>query len=151
MRRIEMDWDEYLMGFAEHAACKSKDSTKVGAILVEADNTVILTGFNGPPRGVEDKPERFERPIKYMYASHAEANLIAFAARKGISTDGCTVVSTHMPCAACTRTLIQAGIKCIVYGDGNFRSLVDEQEHTIAMCEEADVQLIDYTGGHGKG
>lgn len=146
-----MDWDEYFMGFAHHAALKSKDSTKVGAVLVDPHGSIILTGFNGPPRGVEDKPERFERPTKYMYASHAEANLIAFAARNGIRTDNCTVVATHMPCAACTRTLIQAGIKTIVYGSGEFRSLVEEREHTIMMCEEADVQLIDHEGGHGKG
>lgn len=141
-----MDWDEYFMGFAEHAAKKSKDLTKVGAVLVDPHGSVILTGYNGPPRGVEDRPERFERPVKYMYASHAEANLIAFAARNGIATKDCMVVSTHMPCASCTRTLIQAGVKAILYGSGDFRSLVDEREHTIAMCEEAGVSLVQ----HGK-
>jgi dCMP deaminase len=141
-----MDWDQYFMGFAKHASLKSKDSTKVGAVLIDRAGSVILTAFNGPPRGVEDRPERFERPMKYMYASHAEANLIAFAARNGIRTENCMVVSTHMPCAACTRTLIQAGIKCIVYGSGEFKSLVEEREHTIAMCEEAGVELQD----HGK-
>src|SRR5690606_33938986 len=120
-----MDWDEYFMGFARHASLKSKDTTKVGAILVDPAGSVLLTAFNGPPRGVEDRPERFERPIKYLYASHAEANLIAFAARNGIRTMDCTVVTTHMPCAACTRTLIQAGIKNIFYGSGEFRSLVE--------------------------
>lgn len=141
-----MDWDEYFMGFARHASLKSKDTTKVGAILVDPAGSVLLTAFNGPPRGVEDRPERFERPIKYMYASHAEASLIAFAARNGIRTMDCTVVTTHMPCAACTRTLIQAGIKNIFYGSGEFRSLVEEREHTVAMCKEAGVALID----HGK-
>lgn len=137
-----MDWNEYFMGFAEHAAKKSKDSTKVGAVLVDPQGSVILTAFNGPPRGVEDRPERFERPVKYMYAAHAEANLIDFAARNGIRTADCMVVSTHMPCAACTRTLIQAGIKIILYGKGEFASLVEEREHTVAMCEEAKVGLI---------
>lgn len=76
---MNMNWPEYLMGFAEQAARKSKDSTKVGAVLVTSENVAILTGYNGPPRGVKDKPERFERPVKYLYASHAEANLIAHA------------------------------------------------------------------------
>lgn len=136
-----MDWYTYLMGFAKHASLKSKDSTKVGAVLVDEKKSVILTAFNGPPRGVSDYPERFERPVKYMYASHAEANLIAFAARNGIRTEGCTVFTTHLPCASCTRTLIQAGIHGIVYGSGTFQSLVDEQEHTKIMCEEAGVNL----------
>lgn len=145
-----MDWDEYLMGFAQHAAKKSKDSTKVGAILVDDKMSVILTGFNGPPRGVVDSPDRFERPVKYLYASHAEANLIAFAARLGIRTEGCTVVTTHMPCAACTRSLIQAGIKTVVYGPGEFQALIAESDHVEMMCEEAGIQLISYEGGYGK-
>lgn len=138
-----MDWQEYFMGFAEHAAKKSKDSTKVGAVLVDDKGSVILTGFNGPPRGVKDVPERFERPIKYFYASHAEANLINFAARNGIRTEGCTVVTTHMPCAACTRALIQAGIKVILHGPGRFQALEEEAPHVKMMCEEADVGIIE--------
>jgi dCMP deaminase len=46
---------------------------------------------------------------------HAEQNLIAHAARRGISIDGGTVVLTHSPCAKCAALLIQCGIKEIVY------------------------------------
>lgn len=110
-----MNWTRYLLDFARHAATKSKDSTKVGAVLVGPEGEVRLTSFNGPPRGVEDRPERFERPAKYLYASHAEANLVAFAAREGIRTKGCSVYQTHHPCAACSRTLIQAGVTAVIY------------------------------------
>lgn len=113
-----MGWDEYLLGFAEHAATKSKDSTQVGAVLVGPNNEVRLTGFNGPPIGVQENARRRERPEKYLYASHAEANVIAFAARAGIPTDGCTMYVTHPSCAACTRSMIQAGIKRVVIGKG---------------------------------
>jgi dCMP deaminase len=113
-----MNWDDYYMGFAQHAALKSKDSTQVGAILVGPEGEIRLTGYNGPPRGVLDLPERFERPEKYRWASHAEQNLIAFAAREGIRTTGCTVYVTHMPCASCARSLIQAGIARVLYGYG---------------------------------
>jgi dCMP deaminase len=114
----EYAWTTYLMGFARHAASKSKDSTQVGAVLVGPEGEVRLTAYNGPPRGVADSPERFVRPAKYLYASHAEANLIASAAREGIRTKGCTVFVTHAPCAACARTLIQAGIARVLHGDG---------------------------------
>ncbi len=113
-----MDWDQYLLGFAEHAAKKSKDSTKVGAVLVGPNREVRLSGFNGPPIGVQESDERRERPKKYAYTSHAETNLIAFAARSGIPTEGCSVYVTHPCCAACTRTLIQAGIKNVFIGTG---------------------------------
>lgn len=109
-----MDWNEWFMAHADLAAQKSKDTTKVGAVLVGPDGEVRLTAFNGPPKGVKDLPERFERPIKYLYASHAEQNLVAFAARAGIPTRDCTVYVTHAPCSSCARSLIQAGVAKVV-------------------------------------
>ncbi|MDQ0505962.1 deoxycytidylate deaminase [Xanthobacter agilis] len=134
-----MEWMPYLMGFAEHAATKSKDPTQVGAALVGPGNEVRLTAFNGPPHGVKDLPERFERPAKYLFASHAEANLIAFAAREGIRTDGCTVFVTHMPCASCARTMIQAGIKAVFFGAGTTSMPAEEFEASRQMFKEARV------------
>lgn len=140
-------WSQYLMGFAEHAATKSKDSTQVGAALVNEHRAVILTGFNGPPVDVHDLPHRRERPTKYLYASHAEANLIAFAARHGIKTDNCSVYVTHQPCASCMRSLIQAGIKRVVFGAGTFQALDAERHAVINMASEADVMLLRYQDG----
>lgn len=137
-----MNWTAYYMGFAHWAAQKSKDTTKVGAILVGPDGEVRLTGYNGPPRGVLDTPERRERPAKYLYASHAEANLVAFAAREGIRTAGCTVYVTHAPCASCARTLIQAGVKQIVHGRGTTSMPAEEFEAARWMLLEADVVMV---------
>lgn len=139
-----MDWDNYLMGFAEHAALKSKDSTKVGAVLIGPCREVRLTGFNGPPIGVSETEARRERPTKYLFASHAESNLISFAARHGIQTDGCTVYVTHPPCAACTRTLIQAGIRKIVIGKGELSAAGGWEADILASREmfvEAGVEV----------
>ena len=140
---IFVDWDAYFLGFAEHAALKSKDTTKVGAVLVGPDREVRLTGFNGPPRGVADTDDRFVRPTKYLFASHAEANLVAFAAREGISTDGCTVYVTHSPCAACARLLIQAGVRAVMVGHGRLNAAGDWDAELIAaltMFREAGVK-----------
>src|SRR5690606_6505761 len=109
---------DYFMGFARQAATASKDTTKVGAALVNSDGTVILTGYNGPPRGVRDTPDRFVRPVKYAYASHAEQNLIAFAAREGIRTNECSIYVTHMPCGSCMKSIIQSGITCVYVDNG---------------------------------
>lgn len=138
-----MDWNEWLIGFAQHAATKSKDSTKVGAALIGPDKDVRLCAYNGAPRGVRDLPERRERPQKYLFASHAEANLIAFAAREGIRTKGCTVFVTHACCAGCARTLIQAGIARVVYGDGLTSMPQEEFEAAVQMFEEAGVQTFN--------
>lgn len=135
-----MNWPQYLYGFAAHAATKSKDTTQVGAALVGPEGEVRLTAYNGPPRGVEDRPERFERPRKYLFASHGEANLIAFAAREGIRTAGCSVYVTHHPCAACARTLIQAGVSAVYFGPGTTSMPAEEFEAADVMFREAGVR-----------
>lgn len=137
-----MNWNDYYMGFAQHAALKSKDDTKVGAVLVGLDGEVRLTGFNGCPRGVTDLPARRNRPAKYLFASHAEQNLVAFAAREGIRTKGCSVFVTHHPCSACSKTLIQAGIRRVYVGPGQTSMPADEFEAAATMFAEAGVEVI---------
>ena len=142
-----MNWNEYLYGFAAHAALKSKDTTQVGAALVGPDKEVRLCAYNGPPRGVRDLPDRRDRPRKYLFASHAEQNLIAFAAREGIRTANCTVYVTHFPCSACARTLIQSGVSRVVYGPGTTSIPADEFAAARTMFKEAGVRLTAWEGG----
>lgn len=130
---------DYYMGFAEHAATASKDPTQVGAALIGPDGEIRLTGYNGPPRGVEDKPERFERPAKYLWCSHAEQNIIAFAAREGIRTSGCYLYVTHYPCSACARSIIQAGIAKVRIGNGQTHMPSEEFETARQMFRDAGV------------
>lgn len=110
------DWSGYFLRIAQVVAQKSKDpSTKVGCVVTGPDHEIRSTGYNDLPRGVNDKPpERRERPAKYMWTAHAEENAIAQAARSGVSLLGGTLYCTHHPCAACTRMIIQAGIKRVV-------------------------------------
>ena len=136
-----MKWSDYYMGFAIHAATRSKDATQVGAVLVGPDGEIRLTGYNGPPKGVEDLEERRESPAKYLYAAHAEANLVAFAAREGIRTAGCIVYVTHAPCASCARTLIQAGIREVICGHGTTSMPIEEFTAARLMFREAGVTM----------
>lgn len=144
---IKPDWMRYLMGFAEHAATKSKDTTQVGAALVTPDNAVVLTGYNGIPRGVDDLPERRERPQKYRWVVHAERNLIDYAARHGIRTRGCTVFVTHACCSACMGSLIQAGIVRVVVGAGSTSMPAEEFAVARVMAAEAGIEYLNYYGG----
>lgn len=136
-----MDWDEWFADHGKAAAKKSKDSTQIGAALISPDGFVCLTSFNGIPKGVDDLPERRERPEKYAWSQHAERNLVSFAARHGIKTDGCSVYSTHFPCSQCAGGLIQAGIKCVLVGDG--KTSMPEREFEVAriMFAEAGVEV----------
>tara|TARA_R110000868_G_scaffold310843_1_gene572018 strand:+ start:10 stop:459 length:450 start_codon:yes stop_codon:yes gene_type:complete len=143
-------WTQYFMDLARLVATKSKDSTQVGAILVGPDGEVRLTGYNGPPKGVIDRPERRDRPAKYLYVSHAEQNLIAFAARVGIPTKGCDIYVTHHPCSNCAKTLIQAGIKTIVIGGGTTSMPPEEFRSAEVMFRESGVSVSGMPPGDTK-
>src|SRR5690606_17847421 len=53
---------------------------------------------------------------------HAEANLVAFAAKYGIALRGATVYTTCSPCIDCAKLLINAGIARVVYEE-SYRDL----------------------------
>ena len=91
----------------------SKDrKKKVGAIAIGPDGEIRSTGYNGFPRGVDEQPDgRHLKPVKLQYTCHAEENVVAQAARVGVSLKGCSlVVTTLFPCTTCARLIIQAGI-----------------------------------------
>lgn len=91
----------------------SKDpSRKICAVAFDKHLNRLASGFNGCPRGVDDLPERYQKPLKSFYIVHAEANLVASAARLGISLEGSSVLVTELwPCANCAGLLVQAGVK----------------------------------------
>lgn len=144
MQRRSQKWLDYLMGFARHAASASKDpSTKVGAALFDDEGVVRLTAFNGLPPGVDDKPERLERPEKYGWVNHAERNVIDFAAREGQRTKGMSLFVTHAPCSACAGSIITAGIATVFVGEAQARMCIGEDaERARTKLEEAGVEIV---------
>ena len=110
-------WDIRFIGLAQHISTWSKDpSTKVGCVVVGEDREIRSTGFNGFPRGIDDDEERLmDREKKYPLICHAEENAIMHAARIGVSLKDSTAYVTWPPCSRCARSLIQAGIREIVY------------------------------------
>lgn len=127
-------------------AALSKDrSTKVGALAISDDFDILSTGYNGFPRKVNDDiEERHTRPMKYLYTAHAEENLVAQAARKGVSLKGSTVIVTSLfPCTTCARLLIQAGVKRIIAPALDTDPRWEEQaRHAVIMLAEAGVEVV---------
>ena len=132
-------WPSRLIRLANQIAGWSKDTTKVGAVIVGPGNEIRSTGFNGPPPGVFDRPERFVRPEKYLWCAHAEQNAISQAARVGTPLDGCTLVCTHYPCSRCAQMIIGAGIKRVIVGPGTTSMPEDEFKAAQVMFYEAGV------------
>jgi len=138
-----MTFEDYFMRLAHNVKVKSKDpSTKVGCVIVGPDNEIRSTGWNGFARGVDEPEERYERPTKYDFVVHAEANAIANAARAGIALRDCTAYVTHFPCKGCAGLLIQAGIKR-VFVDGNGVTVSDHgQEIAKVQLSEANIECF---------
>lgn len=112
-----MDKLQKYMGIAHAIAKLSKDtSTQVGAVIIGASQEVRSMGYNGAPRGcsADEGGRGTERPEKYFWFSHAEANAITNAARVGTPLDGSTVVVTHFPCMDCARLIVQAGVRKVI-------------------------------------
>lgn len=118
-------WDDYFM---EIAAVVAKRSTclrrHVGAVIVK-DKRLLTTGYNGAPQGLAHCGEvgclREARHIpsgrnhELCRGTHAEQNAIVQAALHGVAIGGGTLYCTHQPCSACTKMIINAGIKRIVF------------------------------------
>lgn len=142
--------DEYFIGFATHAASRSKDrSTQVGCVVIGPDDEIRMTGYNGFPRGVNDDVEaRHQRPQKYQWTIHSEQNAIANAARVGVSLKGCRIyVPRLFPCAGCAGMIIQSGIIEVVAPapDFDLPKWGDEFRVSVQMFDEAGV-AVRYIG-----
>ena len=108
------------------------DRKQVGALIVR-DGRIIGMGYNGAPPGLphcdennhgyDSVPHGPDHPPEVMSlagcrnATHAEANALAFSAKYGVSTDEATLYVTLSPCLDCSRLLIAAGIRRVVYGE----------------------------------
>ena len=132
---------------AEAAKSKSKDtSTKVGAVVIDNDYNVRISGYNGMPRGIDDDvPARHERPNKYLWFSHAEENCVAQAARVGVSLKGCTLLVTSLfPCTTCARLIIQSGIRRVVAPWADNPRWNDQAAVAVSMLTEAGITVEYY-------
>lgn len=141
-------WDEYFMQITQLVAKRSTClRRKVGAILVR-DKRILCTGYNGPPRGLahcsevgclRDKlgiPSGERQEI--CRGLHAEQNAIIQAALYGISIKDSILYCTHQPCITCSKMIINAGIKKIIFLGDYPDPLARE------ILKEAKIELIKY-------
>lgn len=108
------DWDTWLMALAVLVSTRSHDpDTKHGAVVVDDHHRILGVGYNGYPRGGPDANYPTTRPDKYSVMVHAELNAVLNCAHR---PEGGTLYVTGCPCARCMLTIIQAGIRRVVYG-----------------------------------
>jgi dCMP deaminase len=137
-------WDVWFMQMVYHVASKSKDrSTKIGAVIVDPNHSLISVGYNGMPQGVnDDVPGRQDRPRKYFFYEHGERNAIY---QSTVPLDNCTLYTQGLPCADCGRAIIRKRIKRVVVHQ-LFDQICDHlSPHWNESCQ-ASKEMFDESG-----
>ena len=146
-------WDQYFMDITRLVATRSTCLRRqVGALLVK-DRNILATGYNGVPSGISHCDmsgclrERLKVPSGERHelcrGLHAEQNAIIQAAKHGTNIDGATLYCTTMPCIICTKMIINAGIKKVIYGEGYADDLARE------MIAEAAIEVLHFSNDGG--
>lgn len=150
-RQDYISWDEYFMGIAHFSGMRSKDpSTQVGACIVSSDNKILSMGYNGFPIGCSDDEFPWDREgeeldTKYPYVTHGEMN--AILNYRGGSLEGTKLYVSLFPCNECTKAIIQAGIRKIVYDSDKYACTPS----TIAAKKMLDAAGVSYEQYHRSG
>lgn len=116
--------------WAQNSYCKRR---QVGALIVK-NQMIISDGYNGTPSGFENVCEEEGDKTK-AYVLHAEANAITKVAKSSNSSDGATLYVTSSPCLECSKLIIQAGIKRVVFTE-SYRL-----EDGINLLKRADIDI----------
>lgn len=148
-REDYITWDEYFMGIALLSAERSKDpNTQVGACIVNKDNKIISTGYNGMPIGCNDDDMPWDRDgktqndTKYPFVCHAELNAILNSTQV-LKNENARIYVALFPCNECAKAIIQSGIKEIIYLSDKYANT----ELTMAskmMLDKAGVKYRQY-------
>lgn len=117
--------------WAENSYCKRR---QVGALVVK-DKMIISDGYNGTPSGFPNVCED-QYGVTHPYVLHAEANAITKLARSSNNSEGSTLYITAAPCIECSKLIIQAGIKRVVYAE-KYRL-----EDGIDLLKRANIEVI---------
>ena len=112
--KTRLEWDEYFMGIALLASCRSACSRlHVGSVIVKS-NRIVSMGYNGHIAGaphISHVSDGHEQAI-----IHSEINALGNSNRLGgTSLEGAIIYVTHYPCINCFKSIASNGIKEIVY------------------------------------
>ncbi len=134
MRKV-VSWNEYFIEIAKTVSIRSKDpNTQVGAVIVDNNNHIISTGFNGMPPGYSESKSSWEKPKKYEKVIHAEANAIAHSSQ---DLRNSKLYVTLFPCKECCKLIVTSGIKEVYYNTDKY---YDKESHNFLL--ECGIGLI---------
>jgi dCMP deaminase len=135
------------MQMAELMASRSKDpDTQIGAIIVNNENRLLGTGYNGPPKTINDNRINWERPFKYPFIVHAEENAIYHAIENvGLQRlKHSTLFTSGRVCSKCMLRIARVEISCVIIG-GIQPAIVDLEDQLITaqISEWSGIAIIE--------
>ena len=141
-------WDQYFMDIARQVAARSNCMKRQVAAVIVADRRIISTGYNGTPRGVKNCNEggcprcnnfsESGRNLEECLCSHGEENAIVQASYHGIAIKDATLYTTYSPCLLCSKMIINAGIRRVVYNEA-----YPLNDTAMRMLKEAGVEMVN--------
>tara|TARA_Y100000034_G_scaffold128891_1_gene184347 strand:+ start:616 stop:1062 length:447 start_codon:yes stop_codon:yes gene_type:complete len=121
--------------------------TQHGAVIVDENNRLISTGYNGFPPGGPDHLIPNIRPHKYDFIIHAEMNAI-LSSKQDLSR--CTIYVTGVPCKSCLLHIFGSGIKNIIFGDISYEEEEKDLLFKAYLYSLYDIDLWRYDASRGK-
>lgn len=112
--------DEAMMEMARVMATRGTCTRKLVGVVIAREGRILATGYNGTPAGMphcSHPPPQPLRPQPCTKSVHAEVNAIAFAAKHGILIDQSDLYTTYAPCLACSKLVVNAGIRRVFCGE----------------------------------
>ena len=133
------------MRMAEELAKLSyAERKKVGCLIVK-DTQIISEGFNGTPAGFDNSCEYYNH-LDEIYTKpevlHAESNAITKLARSTNSSSESTLYVTLAPCYDCSKLIIQAGIKRVVYKERYRQNGLALLKKANILCDKLNERTI---------
>lgn len=151
------DRDSKYMGMAWMWAGFSKDpSTQIGAQLVDQYNVPLGSGYNGPPRLIEDDSFSWCRPpkddpnafSKYDVVIHAEINAINHSCGRELTN--AILYVTGFPCKDCMKQIVKEEIGKVIYFDhkSDSGSMLRQTQHEVSkkIADLGGVKIEKFTG-----
>lgn len=147
----ELNTNEKFMKIAHEVSNTStcaRFGKKNGAVIVDEENRILATGYNGAPEMIKSCKEKgycFRKKnniesgtrVEECFALHAEQSALMQAAKEGVSVEGATLYIIRKPCVTCLKLLLSSGIKKVFYQEENFDSEVYKE-----IYKESKIKLV---------
>ena len=130
-KKVDLVYLKMAEVWATNSYCKRM---QVGSLIVK-NKSIISDGYNGSPTGFPNECEDDDN-VTLNYVLHAEANAITKLAKSTQSSDGSTLYVTVSPCFECSKLIIQAGVKRLVFKE------VYRKPESLKFLFDAGIEIV---------